>query len=691
MDSLVRSRRYLALLIGAASFGWGLATALLWTISSAADMHLPGALTGLVDFLNTFTGAVFRNLITLIGIGHILWMISGLVSSVRIIRIKLAAGLLAGIFVSAGLQKIIEQPVVVGGMIWGMVPLAAAYFAILDVNGLQRVILRLLISGLFLGQFAIFCFYFINNAGFALVRIMGAPMWSAILIPSLITGLVSGLALGAVCGIYSFLSVPHLAGNAPGKPKFTLVLSVVVLTGLVMSGIFINTVYGTGIHDLKGIVHNINTNYSDRVDLLLQPNGGLRRQIDGEWLNGGSIADWENSIEALKKFVAVNPTSVFRQDARMILGRLALARWDIETARNAFENYALNVAGSVTRADLYLLICDSLSGNMDALLKNGEKIWNHSSFIYPSKRLAMLYCMAAIRTGQFDMADKFLQEAEVGLTKDKYGGIRPAVGRDADLINIKENLKLKLKQSKIHGSDFSVEGKVTIKGDTSERILLGLYPMAAKNMRSRDTTPISLFPNWWTSDFILTITDDEGYYEFVNVPPGEYYLFMSVDAERLKNKTVRAPQMPILIPERDNGKSISLETIEFVNRINVISPGPSAIVYQRLPEIRWSQIGGAKYYTVILVRSNPGSLNYAGYTCWGRPYITETSLTIDRDAFWKFEDKTLNTEANARALMPGEDYTPVVFAFDKNNRLIGSSEDYTGDLTQTFMVDLTAK
>ncbi len=203
-------------------------------------------------------------------------------------------------------------------------------------------------------------------------------------------------------------------------------------------------------------------------------------------------------------------------------------------------------------------------------------------------------------------------------------------------------------------------------------VLVRPHPDAALPSDSR------LFTGAWSVaawNGIWGSTDYTGSVTLTNVPYCQYSVVLGLDSRTARRGYVVSSWIP---PVNVADRHTDVPTISLVRSIELTSPKPGQQV-SLTPRLCWSPVPGAAHYSVsIIAASEPrsGPAKTVGQTCWARSGIKATSVVVGPRYF---------TNTHSR-LKKGGYYMWIVYAVDKDGRLLTSSEHYAQTHEPAFQV-----
>lgn len=203
-------------------------------------------------------------------------------------------------------------------------------------------------------------------------------------------------------------------------------------------------------------------------------------------------------------------------------------------------------------------------------------------------------------------------------------------------------------------------------------VLVRPHPDAALPSDSRLFTGAWSLPAW---NGIWGSTDHTGSVTLSNVPYGQYSVVLGLDFRTARRGYVVSSWIP---PVDVVDRHTTVPTISLVRSIEQTSPTPGQQV-PRQPRLSWKPVPGAAHYSVsIITASEPrsGPAKTMGHTCWARSGITATSVVVEPRYF---------TNTHSR-LKKGGYYMWIVYAVDRDGRLLSSSEHYAQTHEPAFQV-----
>lgn len=228
-----------------------------------------------------------------------------------------------------------------------------------------------------------------------------------------------------------------------------------------------------------------------------------------------------------------------------------------------------------------------------------------------------------------------------------------------------ENLLEELKKSKYaHGK---VAGKVTLQNQPFKDL-----PIFLQYQDTKDGTM-----HGFTDEAFWAKTDEDGNFEFSNVPEGRYTIGVVTDLEQIEDKILKGNPFKDHSFNVVTGENYNFE-IDFVNKMKVIAPANGEEIKEDTIKFLWEPLDGTAYYSITFGISFNGA---TGYRDLGEKYYTTEALIkkediLYMDSFLSFDEKGPIPESFLAYTNPKVQLFWGVNAYDENDNMLSSSNGY---------------
>ncbi|ABW17727.1 conserved hypothetical protein [Alkaliphilus oremlandii OhILAs] len=222
----------------------------------------------------------------------------------------------------------------------------------------------------------------------------------------------------------------------------------------------------------------------------------------------------------------------------------------------------------------------------------------------------------------------------------------------------------------------SVTGKVSLRGKSFKNIPVFL--------QYQDTPDGTLYG--FTQEAFWAITDNNGNFEFPNIPEGRYTVGLIGDLDQIGDTVLQGNPFEHTDFTIEKGQTYDFN-ISFVDRMKIISPVDGEEIKEDFIQFQWEPLEGAAYYTIALGISFEGA---SGTRIYGK-YNTNEALVSKEDIlylhnFHTFDEEGPIPEPFFGFMNPKGQLFWGVHAYDENDRLLSSSIGYIRDESTEFSI-----
>lgn len=407
--------------------------------------------------------------------------------------------------------------------------------------------------------------------------------------------------------------------------------------------------------------------YLTRVYLHFHPDGSWTRSIER---HGDAV-----KVKLCSDLLTRHPRNIFASDALFLLARCQFSSWHFADSSVSLQ-HLLSTYRDSQGAGSFLRTQSSLVQNKYGAVTSDFGMNNPIYANWRSREGAQLIGHAYNVIGQNERARGLYTSYISNLTEiHPNAWTKPALWYSEQLTNQLQSSEGFLnKRSSVRGNISSPNGPLS-------GILIALVQPHIDLTSlddSRQFTGAKTIPLWFGS---AAVTKPDGTFKIDGVPYGRYEVVIGFDTFKISSKLVLVnPVKPVKV----QSTITTVPSINFVRNVEMLSPIDNSLTNDQ-PVLTWKRYPGAAYYSVSLLSSlnRDSNMPDRAYTCWAKSHITESSTSISKEFFVN----SAKDECKQHRLLPDRHYMWMVFAYDKQGKLISSSEHYRLDREPVFFVN----
>ena len=366
-----------------------------------------------------------------------------------------------------------------------------------------------------------------------------------------------------------------------------------------------------------------------------------------------------------REFLAAYPYSAYRPAAMLAAAECEFGLWRFERASGILAQLKADYPVLDGYTGILRALADLAAGNPRTILCPDRE----SRYFAQWQRTqgAQLAAYAAERLGQ-PVRARGLHSAYIDYLLDRHGA-----SWTSEAVEWSKSRMETMRQALAHSADLGRTGTVQFEVTAGTQPVVGARVVlvqphhdAALPGDSRQFTGAWSIPAW---NGFWAVSDEDGLVSIRDVPYGEYEAVLGLGFRTCPRNYVVSSSIPAVTVDRDR---VRVAAIRLAPAIKLVSPAPGELVNAAV-QLEWEDYPSAASYSVsvmslgndrVVRARGPGGQR--GPTCWARSGIPVNHTRID----------TAHFVNGHRGLQKGDAHMWVVYAHDRDGKLLSSSEHY---------------